>query len=871
MSDSPAPAAAASQQPNRNALWRRLTEPARAVSDPETRRRARLLAAVLLVLLPAAIAAILFGRLALEGETEQTLFSAGGLLVVTALFVAFRTARTAHVQFAAWLALIAITAVPVGSVVLRALTLTKGDEVAVVTTALSWTLMPVLLSNFVMPIRSTAVFVGLLSVGIGLLPVFLELLAFTDVVEPLGFVVAVSALVMVAGGIRQEDQQRIESQNVELSRSEQRFRGLFDGTSVGTCVHDSELGVIDINLAFERLFGYSLDTAMELSVADLVVEGDRELLVKAIRDRTGEVLEVRGVRRDGSHFDLEATANTHISRGEVIQLLELRDISELREAQGEARRARLVAEEAARAQGEFLVHVGRTLRPPLSQAVKVVNTLATNRRGNLREEDLTFLRRLSEAHSALDSKIKDVLLLSQLETGRLGLDLSQTMLDRLAQDLIDASQQLTRQKPLTLSLVKPQLVAPITIDAPRVRQVLKYLMAHAITVTPKGFVTLRIDVDPEHHVPTAVTVIDGSTGMSKADQEKIFEPLDQALKADAAGLGLTICRALVEMMGFGFDVESEIMQGSTFTIDLSTVEPSLRQAATEGEVAKAVPAPEPAAADEVADGETVVLCIGDDALQDICRQALEPGELTVVSGASLEAIDATLDAVEAAVAAFIPGDSEAGALGPLDALLALDERPPTVAVAYTDERLALLGLLDAMPWPPTAELLEPVVQRHLDAVAGSEKRRVLVVSEDEKAGEEAIVALKATYGCDVRLAVSPERALDLLRSAQFDLFILDIQLALTNEAMDLLTELRRDRRYVPVPLVLGVAAKNRQGAARRLQLVAESIARPADKAMGELRRLVETVMATRQRTIASADNDVTSEHEEPAATPPAGT
>lgn len=818
-------------------MWRRLTEPARSISDPETRRQARLLSAVLLVLLPASMAALLLGRMALAGqEPEQTLLSAGGLVIVTALFVAWRLARTRHVTFAAWLALVSLTAVPVSGVVLRAMTMTSSDtiDIAMLTSALSWTLLPTLLSNMVMTMRSTAIFVAVLCGSIVLMPVFLEAMQFTDVVDPLGLIIAVSALVMVAGGIRNEDRHRIHAQNAELSRSEQRFRGLFDGTTVATCVHDAEMNIIDVNSAFERLFGYTFDGACELSVGSLVSEDDREALAATVSERSEEPLEITGCRRDGSSFILEATSNTHISRGEKIQLLELRDVSELREAQGQAIQARTAAEEAAHAQSEFLVHVGRTLRPPLSNAISVVNTLAANRARNLRDEDLAFLKRLEDHHTALDNKIKDVLLLSQLETGRLGITPSTAMLDRICGEVMDGARGMMRRQLLTLSLVKPDLVAPVMIDVARLRQILKYLLAHAITASDSGFVTITIAVDPETHVPCSIAVADASAGMSAEDQAKVFQPLDVALRTDDERLGLTICRALVQLMGFHMRVESAIMEGTTFTIDLLGLQPAKLGVHSTYPVPGATVAPpqseEGAEGDEAA---SEVLVVGGQPLADLLSESFGEDDVTVITSGPHEDLGTALGSAHAVVCEVIAETDEQQAFGALEALLIEPTRPPITCVTRQDSRLSVLGPIDTIAWPPDGDAYDGVLSRYVS----QGPRRILVITADEAAAEASVIALNRR-NCEVSMAINAASGTQALRASQFDLFIVDAQFPLSDDAMTLMSEMRRDRRYLGIPFVLGVSAGGRMSAARRLHLIAESVERPADKALTELQRTV---------------------------------
>ena len=114
----------------------------------------------------------------------------------------------------------------------------------------------------------------------------------------------------------------------------------------------------------------------------------------------------------------------------------------------------------------------------------------------------------------------------------------------------------------------------VRVDAPKLRQILINLLGNAIKFTREGTVTLRLSAQPADEPGRArlcFDVEDSGVGMPEHDLGRIFEPFEQARNADpqkGTGLGLTITRRFVELMGGTLRVESEVGRGSRFVVEL---------------------------------------------------------------------------------------------------------------------------------------------------------------------------------------------------------------------------------------------------------------------------------------------------------------
>lgn len=822
--------------------WHLLTEAADTVQDPEDRRRARLLKALLLVLLPATAAVVALAWLGAE-EADRLLFLAGGAVIVVLLGLAWRLSGTRHYPAAAAIALSAITAVAILHTVVRA-----ASEPALVPATVVWTLLPILLANMLLSVRGTSILAAIVLAGVACLPLWVPAVGWASLGEPLGLVLAVSALVMVAAAIRREDAERIEAQTRALAASGQRFRALYDGVAVAIIAHDK--GVIrDANAAVTRLLGYTPADVEGERLETLFAEGFHGEIGALALARDAEPLEAIGRRHDGSPVNLQVIANQAMLPGEALQVVELRDVTELREAQEAMRRAKRAAEEANEAQAGFLSYVTRALRPPLVAAQRIAATLLGNRAKNLRPEDLVFLRRLTDQHEVGLQLISDLHLKALLESGQFEVKGALTMIDRLVQEVVDECRPQLVGREVELRAVVPDLVAPVEMDGGRLKHVLKHLVGHSIRSTREGHVTLHVHVDPMDDRPQRIDVVDSGHGISAEDLAEILLPLEEVSPDDGTRLGLAICRTIADKLDVDMQIETRGARGSTYSLVLEAPLATHRAA---GPVTADPDAGLEIALEEDApdlSSRCVIVAIADPAQRAEVAAVLWPlgCEVNPVAPDDL-----------AAAAALAPPDLVIGELGEAGSAAEAEGGGPVgwgtltrlrVAPATRDvpwlaldlrrgERRALLGRLDLLPRPLTDAALAATLARHglADGVG-----RILLALEDAGAAESVVSNLQRR-GYHVRYAATGEAALAILQVERFDAYVVDPLLSLRDGGADLLEALCRVRRYVGTPLLLPVDGADAGPPLQRLALVAETVARPADRFAADLERVVRALL-----------------------------
>jgi len=272
----------------------------------------------------------------------------------------------------------------------------------------------------------------------------------------------------------------------------------------------------------------------------------------------------------------------HHYRLRSLHLAAARLEAQVSERTGELRIAKEAAEAANRAKTMFLANMSHELRTPLNAILGFCNLLQQGDVSAGQRNDLAIINRSGEH---LLHMINEVLEVAKIETGRGLLEIAPCDLTAMVRDVVQLMRLRAEAKNLTLLLVQsPEFPRYVRVDAPKFRQVLINLLGNAIQYTERGSVTLRLNVvraDSTEQFLVRCCIEDTGIGIAKDDQARIFQPFVQAGQPAAqkgTGLGLTITRQFVELMGGTIHLESMPGEGSRFCVELPL------QAAQEPEV-----------------------------------------------------------------------------------------------------------------------------------------------------------------------------------------------------------------------------------------------------------------------------------------------
>jgi len=197
--------------------------------------------------------------------------------------------------------------------------------------------------------------------------------------------------------------------------------------------------------------------------------------------------------------------------------------------------------------------------------------LMSNKARNLSDQDVDFLRRvLSNAKDQLQL-VNTVLDLSKIEAGQMHVEAEPVSIDLIVRDVVDQFEIERRNSEVQIVLCLPPAVAPIRGDARKIKQVLMNIVDNALKFTNRGTVTIELIVGPRNIQPIRIDVTDTGVGMPPDRIYEIFEPFQQLESAShlhppGAGLGLSICKSLCDLMGYQLEVHSQQGRGSTFSV-----------------------------------------------------------------------------------------------------------------------------------------------------------------------------------------------------------------------------------------------------------------------------------------------------------------
>lgn len=245
----------------------------------------------------------------------------------------------------------------------------------------------------------------------------------------------------------------------------------------------------------------------------------------------------------------------------------------------ELKEAKIAADAASMAKSQFLSHMSHEIRTPLNGVLGMADLMQQT---PLNPKQREYLQAIIGSGRTLNGLLSDVLDLAKIEAGKIEIEHTDFTLGRLITDVGDAYRLLAAEKGLKLSVkVDPALPRRISGDPTRLRQVLSNLVGNALKFTSKGSIALEVDRTyegsgkdgGETHNGMCFSIRDTGIGMSPQTMSKLFSPFEQGESATTrkfggTGLGLVICKHLIELMGGSVHMDSTEGQGTTISFTL---------------------------------------------------------------------------------------------------------------------------------------------------------------------------------------------------------------------------------------------------------------------------------------------------------------
>ncbi len=344
----------------------------------------------------------------------------------------------------------------------------------------------------------------------------------------------------------------------------------------------------------EKIFGWRAEevTGKSWSDFELIHPEDQEAAEKQIARLfegvdTSNTIQNRNFRKDKSVVYCNwYNSPLRDDNGNMISILsQVADVTELKEFEYNLLQAKEQAEAANRTKSEFLANMSHEIRTPMNGVLGMLQLLqTTSQSAEQKEYTLTAI----QSSKRLTRLLSDILDLSRVEANRLSIQSRPLDLAEVVSQTCELFKPIAQQTQVKLVChVEPSIPSNLTGDSARLQQVLTNIIGNAFKFTREGYISVEaypLTTYDLYKSRVLFSVTDTGIGIADEKIEQLFQPFSQVSTGyrrdyQGAGLGLSICKKLIELMGGSISIESELGEGTTvhFCITFSVDEPIVSQ------------------------------------------------------------------------------------------------------------------------------------------------------------------------------------------------------------------------------------------------------------------------------------------------------
>lgn len=363
---------------------------------------------------------------------------------------------------------------------------------------------------------------------------------------------------------------------IELQRSEERFRRAVLNAPLPIMIHSEDGEVLQISRAWTELTGY---THEDIPAVAKWLEQTSNKESEAIKAHLSQLYRSTERVAEGEYEIFTKSGEKQIWEFSSSLLGELPDnrrlgismalnVTERIKTQKAMQQAKETAEYASRAKSDFLANMSHELRTPLNAIIGFAEILRDELVGSINPEQKECINDIHISGQHLLEMINDILDLSKIEAGKMVLQLEEFSIVEAVEEVNAIITALAVKKDLDLTLTHNQ-GGIIEADRVKFKQIFYNLLSNAVKFTPEGGkVTTKLEVN---ETELCAQVMDTGIGISEADQAKLFAPFTQidtskSRRYGGTGLGLALTQRLIALHGGGISVRSQEGKGSSFTL-----------------------------------------------------------------------------------------------------------------------------------------------------------------------------------------------------------------------------------------------------------------------------------------------------------------
>ena len=368
---------------------------------------------------------------------------------------------------------------------------------------------------------------------------------------------------------------RLLTAEVERKESRAKYRGLLEAAPDAIVVVNQAGEIVLLNLQAEKQFGYRRDELVGQQVKNIIPEGFAERLLAddlrsaedALAQQIGTGIELTGQRKDGSAFPIEIMLSPLESAEGILVTAAIRDISVRKAAELRLLQAVEELNRSNEELGQFAYIASHDLQEPLRMVASYTQLLSRRYKGQLDTDADEFIAFAVDGASRMQRLIEDLLAYSRVGTK--------------GQDLLDSSSEEALQQALlnlrgaieeSGAAVTHDPLPMVLADETQLIQLFQNLVGNAIKYQSPGVPQVHISAARDSGKKWVFSVRDNGLGIDPQYFDKIFgvfQRLHQRNEFAGTGIGLAICKKIVERHGGTISVESQPGKGSTFRFALA--------------------------------------------------------------------------------------------------------------------------------------------------------------------------------------------------------------------------------------------------------------------------------------------------------------